>query len=169
MITQRQEKPDDAHRDILARFLEVHNKDPSKFTFTEMLGLTTTNLYVHSSHVYQCRARKLNKISIAGSGTTSVALRAVLYYLCRNPSAYTKLRNEILKAEEGSEISKPITYAEASKLEYLSAVINETLRIHPSTGFILERIVPDGGATISGTYLPQGTVVGLNTWGKQFL
>lgn len=47
MITQRQEKPDDAHRDILARFLEVHNKDPSKFTFTEMLGLTTTNLYVY--------------------------------------------------------------------------------------------------------------------------
>ena len=44
MITQRQEKPDDAHRDILARFLEVHNKEPSKFTFTEMLGLTTTNL-----------------------------------------------------------------------------------------------------------------------------
>lgn len=54
-------------------------------------------------------------------------------------------------------------------MEYLSAVINETLRIHPSTGFILERIVPSGGATISDVYLPEGTVVGLNTWGKQHL
>ncbi|MCJ1466156.1 hypothetical protein MMC07_004775 [Pseudocyphellaria aurata] len=144
-IQNRQEDPDDARRDILARFLEVHNKDPSKFTFTEMLGLTTTNL-------------------IAGSGTTSVALRAVLYYLCRNPMAYKKLKDEILDSEAASEISKPITYAEASKLEYLSAVINETLRVHASTGFILERMVPKGGATISDVYLPEGTVVGLNTW-----
>ena len=80
--------------------------------------------------------------------------------------AYTKLRDEVLKAEAASEISKPITYAEASQLEYLSAVINETLRIHASTGFILERVVPKGGATISDVYLPEDTVVGINTWGK---
>ena len=46
MIDQRQNSRADVQRDILARFLEVHNKDPSSFTFTEILGLTTTNLYV---------------------------------------------------------------------------------------------------------------------------
>lgn len=113
--------------------------------------------------------RSLTLRSIAGSGTTSVALRAILYYLCRNPVAYRKLRREVLDAEAGRKISKPITYAESLQLEYLSAVINETLRVHPSTGFILERIVPRGGATISDVYLPEGTIVGVNTWGKHFL
>ena len=46
MIKERQGGPVNAHRDILAHFLEVHHKDPTAFTFREILGLTTTNLYV---------------------------------------------------------------------------------------------------------------------------
>lgn len=38
------------------------------------------------------------------------------------------------------------------------------MRIHPPTGFILERVVPDGGVTLGGTYLPKGTIVGVNSW-----
>jgi len=43
-------------------------------------------------------------------------------------------------------------------------VIQETLRIHPNTGTIIERKVPAGGATIDGYYLPEGTTVGVNAW-----
>ena len=109
----------------------------------------------------------LIRASIAGSGTTAVALRAILYYLCRNPNVCEKLRAEISSAQAAGKISTPITYTESSKLPYLAAVINETLRIHSSTGFILERIVPKGGANISDMYIPEGTVVGINTWGMQ--
>ena len=38
------------------------------------------------------------------------------------------------------------------------------MRIHPATGFILERLVPAGGTTLCGTYLPENTVVGVNSW-----
>lgn len=45
-----------------------------------------------------------------------------------------------------------------------NAVVNEALRIHPSTGTILERYVPAGGAAIHGVNLPEGTTIGVNAW-----
>lgn len=47
---------------------------------------------------------------------------------------------------------------------FRSAVINEALRIHPSTGLILERYVPRGGIEIHGTYLAENTIIGVNCW-----
>jgi cytochrome P450 len=46
-------------RDILARLLEVSEKDEAKLSFTEIIALTTTNL-------------------IAGSDSTAIGLRAIL-------------------------------------------------------------------------------------------
>ena len=45
-----------------------------------------------------------------------------------------------------------------------SAVINEALRIHPSTGLILERCVPPGGVTIHGSHIAERTIIGVNCW-----
>lgn len=41
-------------------------------------------------------------------------------------------------------------------MEYLQASIKEALRLHPATGLPLARVVPEGGATLSGTYFPAG-------------
>ena len=43
-------------------------------------------------------------------------------------------------------------------------MLQETLRIHPNTGLILERIVPREGAVIDGYELLGGTIVGVNAW-----
>jgi cytochrome P450 len=45
-----------------------------------------------------------------------------------------------------------------------SAVVNEALRIHPSTGTILERLVPSGGIELHGIHIPEDTVIGVNAW-----
>lgn len=42
--------------------------------------------------------------------------------------------------------------------------MNEALRIHPSTGILLECVVPKGGATLHGHFLPDNTLVGVNAW-----
>lgn len=42
------------------------------------------------------------------------------------------------------------------------AVMKEAMRLHPGVQMPLERIVPQGGTTVSGMYLPGGTVVGIN-------
>lgn len=38
------------------------------------------------------------------------------------------------------------------------------MRLHPGVGFPLERYVPKGGAYLSGYFLPEGTIVGMNAW-----
>ena len=43
-----------------------------------------------------------------------------------------------------------------------AAYIQENFRMHPASGFILERVVPAGGALICGDQLPAGTVVAFN-------
>lgn len=37
-------------------------------------------------------------------------------------------------------------------------------RIHPSTGLMLERYVPAGGAVLHGKFIPGGTTIGVNAW-----
>ncbi|KAF2088013.1 cytochrome P450 [Saccharata proteae CBS 121410] len=132
-------------RDILARLLEVSQKDPSKLKFEEIIALTTTNL-------------------IAGSDSTAIGLRAILYFLCKHPSVYSKLQQEIDTAFDTAVISSPVKYSEGAKLEYLHAVVTESLRAHAATGFVLEREVPAGGVTIADQFIPAGTIVGINSW-----
>lgn len=62
-----------------------------------------------------------------------------------------------------------VSYDEACKLPYLSAVIREAMRMHPSVGMILARGVPLGGATLaleSGEkyHVGAGAEIGFNPW-----
>ncbi|KAF5539152.1 lipase esterase [Fusarium phyllophilum] len=101
---------------------------------------------------------------IAGSDTTSISLSAVLYYLLKNPSCMDKLREEVDTFTANGQLSTFVTYKESQAMPYLQAVIKEALRLHPATGLPLERVVPKGGATISGRFFPEGAIVGINTW-----
>ena len=100
--------------------------------------------------------------SFAGADTTAIAVNSILYHLMRNPAAYEKLTAEIDAAMADGTLSIPVAYAEAIKLPYLKACINEGMRLHPSVGLTMPRLVPAGGATISGFYLPKGYHVGVN-------
>lgn len=98
----------------------------------------------------------------AGSGTTAIAINSILYHLMRNPAAYEKLTAEIDAAVADDTLSMPVAYAEAVKLPYLKACINEGMRLHPSVGLTMPRLVPAGGATISGFDFPEGYHIGVN-------
>ena len=80
----------------------------------------------------------------------------------RNPYVYNKLTAEIDAAVAGGRLSIPVVYAEAIKLPYLKACINEGMRLHPSVGLTLPRLVPAGGATISGFHITEGYRIGIN-------
>ncbi|KAF2137123.1 uncharacterized protein K452DRAFT_341712 [Aplosporella prunicola CBS 121167] len=142
MIAQRLEGGQkEPRRDLLARLLE----QSGKLSFSEIIGLTTTNL-------------------IAGSDSTAIGLRAILYFLCRNGGAYKKLQQEMDGAVAAGALSQPVRYGDATRLPYLQAVIAEALRAHAATGFVLEREVPAGGVELSGRRVPGGTIVGINSW-----
>ena len=80
----------------------------------------------------------------------------------RTPEAYEKLTSEIDAAVANGSLSLPVAYKEAISLPYLKACINEAMRLHPSVGLPLQRLVPAGGATISGFHFPGGYNIGIN-------
>jgi cytochrome P450 len=80
----------------------------------------------------------------------------------RKPAVYSKLTAEIDAAATDGTLSMPIAYAEAIKLPYLKACINEGMRLHPSVGLTMPRLVPAGGANISGFHFSEGYRVGVN-------
>lgn len=105
---------------------------------------------------------------IAGGDTTATALRAVLRDLIRHPDVLERLLAH-LKAAGLTSGDKPVPYATASKITYLTAVIRESMRIHPSVAMILARGLPAGGVTVTdgagGLYhLGEDTEVGINPW-----
>lgn len=103
----------------------------------------------------------------AGSDTTAISLSAVFYFLMRNREAYGKLMQELETAIAEGMVSAErecISWAEARRLPYLDAVINESFRLFPAVGLLLERHVPREGAKICGEWIPGGTIVGCSAW-----
>ncbi|KAK5382251.1 hypothetical protein LTR20_006117 [Exophiala xenobiotica] len=133
------------HPDFLSRFMQAHNQKPNDFPMSEVYKMCMV-------------------LVGAGSDTTAIALRAVVYFLCKNPEKLAKLRSEIDEADRTGTLSAVIKYKEALKLPYLQAVLKEAMRLHPSTGFTLARVVPKGGTVLLGYDLPEGTTVGINSW-----
>lgn len=86
-----------------------------------------------------------------------------MYHLMKDPTCMKKLVAEIDDFDSRGQLGSPhITYAEAMKMPYLVACCKEGMRLHPSVGLGMPRHVPEGGATISGFYFPQGSKVSMN-------
>lgn len=100
-------------------------------------------------------------LMIAGSETTKTFLISVVWLLLRNPDTLGKLRDEIRSSFSSY---RDITADSAANLEYLGAVIAEGLRVFPPVAPGLSRVVPHGGAKISGYYVPSETKVSTMIW-----
>jgi cytochrome P450 len=133
-------------KDLLSRWAAVKNKDPLK--------MSTRDAIVHlSANVF------------AGSDTTAIALRAVIYFLIKSPEEMNKVLEEIDAADKDGKLSELISYKETTAhLTYTRAAIKEAMRLHPSIGLMMERHVPPQGAEICGHFFPGGTIVGINPW-----
>ncbi|KAA8893336.1 cytochrome P450 [Sphaerosporella brunnea] len=133
-------------KDMLSKWASAKLGDPLKMGTREVIVHLSTNVF-------------------AGSDTTAIALRAIVYMLLKNPEKLEKLLKQLDEADAAGLLSDPVKYKETqSHLPYFTAVMKEAMRVHPSVGLLLERHVPTGGATICGEYIPAGTIVGINAW-----
>lgn len=129
--------------DLLTMFCRAQKTDPVFFDDGRLLTMTTS-------------------IALAGSDTTAASLAAVFYHLLKNPRCYKRLVDEIDSATiEDEDI---VTYTEAQQMPHLHACIQETFRMHPAIGLVLERLTPPQGIETAGQFVPGGTVVGCNPW-----
>ncbi|KAF2183917.1 cytochrome P450 [Zopfia rhizophila CBS 207.26] len=100
-------------------------------------------------------------LTVAGSETCGTVLSGTTSYLVKSPEALGKLTKEVRDAFfEPEEMS----FNALIGLPYLNAVIEEGLRLSPPVGGALAHVVPEGGDSVCGIWLPGGTNVGVHQW-----
>lgn len=100
----------------------------------------------------------------AGSETTGSALEFITFHVLSNPDKLRRLKEELAKAAESSKGAgkNPLTeYAVVQKLPYLTAVINEGLRLACSVSGRLARLNPRAATIYKSYTLPPGTVISM--------
>ncbi|KAI2616330.1 cytochrome P450 [Hypoxylon sp. NC1633] len=151
-VKDRLENPPDIHRrDLLARLQEGRDEKGEPLGFEELCAEALTQL-------------------IAGSDTTSNSSCALLYHVARTPGVLDKMQRELDAAtpngDGDGDGAKVLTYEAIRNLPYLQAVINETLRIHSTSGIGLPRLVPaeSDGVVVRGRRYRAGTVLSVPTY-----
>ncbi|KAL2797008.1 cytochrome P450 [Aspergillus keveii] len=130
---------------FLEKMILARDKDPEKVTDYHVFMMGLSNI-------------------IAGSDTTAISLSAILYHLLHNPPVLANLRAEIDEFTRQGRCSERVTFKESQDMPYFQAVMKEALRMHSATGLPFWRVVPPGGAELSGHFFPEGAVVGVNAW-----
>jgi cytochrome P450 len=101
-------------------------------------------------------------LTIAGSDTTAIVLSAAFFYLARNPDVQAKLAQEIRSAFGSyDEIKSGNTI---TSCKYLTAFLQEAMRMSPPVGAEPPREVMNGGSTIGGHFFPPGAYVSTGLW-----
>ena len=162
-VNNRKDRGSD-HQDILDKLLQVQKEKAREMDDMAVLSMATSNIF-------------------AGSDTTAISIRSIIYYLLKNPDYKRKLVEEIDNRKNEGRLSIPVTVEESKSMPYLQACMYEALRCHPAVGMSLPRVTPPGGIEIDGRYIPQGvrpycyrllpgitdfdvlqTTVGVNPW-----
>ncbi|KAF2868355.1 cytochrome P450 [Massariosphaeria phaeospora] len=107
----------------------------------------------------------------AGGSTTSTAMSGIFFYLSRYPDAYARLASEIRTTFfSGRDIRQG---PQLSSCKYLRAVIEETMRMSPSTlapGWREQdpaSVAAGEPFIVDGHVIPPGTQVGVSTYALQ--
>ncbi|KAL1297000.1 hypothetical protein AAFC00_004596 [Neodothiora populina] len=135
--------------DLLTKFTQAQHDHPEFMTNDQVLSASCSMVF-------------------AGSETTAISLSSIFYHLLKHPKVHAKLMEELEEAAATGAIeergNKKVSWAESQKLPYLDAVIQESFRVHPAAGLLLERVTPPQGITILGEFIPGGVIVGCNAW-----
>ncbi|GAB2211446.1 hypothetical protein Droror1_Dr00024759 [Drosera rotundifolia] len=96
----------------------------------------------------------------AGTDTTSTALEWAMAELLRNLEKLEKAQKEL---DEVIGIGNAVEERHTAELTYLSAVVKETLRLHPSVAFLVPRQVHEE-VKLSGFVVPKDAQLFINVW-----
>ena len=100
-------------------------------------------------------------IVVAGSESVTTVLTGITNYLLREQAKLEPLVSEVRSTFQWED---DINGASLSGLPYLNAVLHEGLRLCPTIPDGMRRLIPKGGATVAGYFIPQGTVVSIPQW-----
>ena len=95
----------------------------------------------------------LSLFILAGTEIVPTLLCAVIYFLTQNPQAFKILKREI---RTNSNQNNGLEVHNFTTMPYLSACIEEAMRLMPPVPEGLPRVTPSGGELICGNWIPGG-------------
>lgn len=90
---------------------------------------------------------------LAGSETTATLLSAATFFLATHPASLAKLNDEIRSTFQSED---QIDMLSVQNLKYLSAVLDESMRLYPPAPGGSPRMIGKGGDNILGEFIPEG-------------
>lgn len=90
---------------------------------------------------------------MAGYDTTATPLAGTTYLLAANADVMARLKEEI---RSSFKEEKEITISSTKNLEYLRAVIDESLRLYPPGASGMPRRIGEEGDVVLGQHIPAG-------------
>jgi cytochrome P450 len=94
----------------------------------------------------------------AGSGTTANTLTYLVYAVLKRPDLHRQIEQEVFQLPDNFSDS------DLESLQILNATLQETLRLYCAVPGTLPRVVPQGGTTIGGYFVPEGITVGTQAY-----
>ena len=123
--------------DILGKLIQINKEKPAEMNMNNIISVAGSNVG-------------------AGSDTTAITLRAIMYFLLQNPDKLQILLKEIDGMVQSEDVVDVFTFQQASKMPYLQAVMYEAMRLYPAIGATLPRITPPEGLAIGDGFVPGG-------------
>lgn len=108
-VASRKERNDSSNQDILSKLFATQKEKPDQLDENAVTSMATSNIF-------------------AGSDTTAISTRAIIYYLLKNPDAKKALIAEIDSRRKQGKLTDPVKLSEADDMPYLQAVMYESLR-----------------------------------------
>ena len=96
---------------------------------------------------------------IGGSDTTISSTTATIFYLLHYPDKLRKLQDEVRNTF--SAVEEICIGPQLASCSYLTACIDESMRLSPAIGSLLPREVLPGGLVVDGEWFPPGTNMGV--------
>ena len=93
----------------------------------------------------------------AGMETLGVTMSSLIVKAIIHEAVQLRIQQEIDLARKEGRLGYPPRLGEMQReLPYLTACLEESMRLHGVIGTPLPRVVPDGGVSIDGYYIPAG-------------
>ncbi|KAK0658647.1 cytochrome P450 monooxygenase aflU [Lasiodiplodia hormozganensis] len=151
-----------------AKQIAAEGGNPSSREMTVMDAIASSDLLPPEDKTPLRMAYEAEMVLGAGTETTSNTLGNLVFYVLSNPKVHERLRNEVLSCST-APTDELVDFQTLNKLPYLTAVIQESLRVASPVSGRLPRVNPTSPMTYTTpgphptTYtFPPGTVMSMS-------
>jgi len=131
-------------------------------------GIVNSDAIPESDKTVDRMTQEARTLVGAGSETTGSSLEAIAYHVLANPDVLKRLKQELADAvSNAGAVEDPLThYDTVQDLPFLTAVINEGLRLGNAVSGRLARCNPRSAYTYKSYTLPPNTVISMSIKGN---